>query len=292
MKLFDINLIPVRETEDYIDYITEYEVGKSFYNKEEPYNRDYDDSDIRKYIKEIENKLDSEFKSKLLPIYKDDLLTLPTVEEVCGLESGLETECPEKQLDYFKEGKDKFNGWYWLRNKYDSTNFCFSYGHHGSASCRDASHVHYVRLMLRMKKDNDIKITKNEDSESDSDFLFPRKINILGSDYAIEFKNVEDDTRLTEGSNAYTDIYEKKIVIANLEDKKNYPYAADHPESRLARYKHTLRHEIIHAFFYESGLGPAANVDKLTWYSNETLVDFLAIQSGKLFEIFNEYNLL
>jgi len=137
-----INLIPVRETEDYIDYITEKEVGISAYNKEEPFNRDYDDSDIRKYIKEIENKLDPNFKSKLLPIYKDDLLTLPTVEEVHGLESGLETECPEKQLDYFKEGKDKIIGWYWLRNKHDLTYFCYNGG------------AGYVRLMLRIKKEN------------------------------------------------------------------------------------------------------------------------------------------
>jgi len=149
-----IDLIPVRETEEYIDYITEKEVGRSAYNKEEPFNRDYDDSDIRKYIKEIENKLDTDFKSKLLPIYKDDLLTLPTVEEVCGLKSDLKTKCPEKQLNYFKEDKDKFIGWYWLRNKHYSAYFCYSHCPSGYASCNYASDVVYVRLMLRMKKEN------------------------------------------------------------------------------------------------------------------------------------------
>lgn len=45
-----------------------------------------------------------------------------------------------------------------------------------------------------------------------------------------------------------------------------------------------LRHELIHAFFCEAGLDD--------YSSNEQLVDWIAIQSPKIFKIFQELEIL
>jgi len=42
MKLFDINLIPVRETDDYIDYFKEKKEEKSVKKKQKHLNQDKD----------------------------------------------------------------------------------------------------------------------------------------------------------------------------------------------------------------------------------------------------------
>lgn len=46
------------------------------------------------------------------------------------------------------------------------------------------------------------------------------------------------------------------------------------------------RHEIIHAFLYESGL------DVESWARNEEIVDWLALQIPKMVRIFKEVNCL
>ena len=49
--------------------------------------------------------------------------------------------------------------------------------------------------------------------------------------------------------------------------------------------KKVLRHEIIHAFLYESGLwNNSGNIKN--WAQSEELTDWIAIQSPKLFKVF------
>jgi len=49
----------------------------------------------------------------------------------------------------------------------------------------------------------------------------------------------------------------------------------------LEKYrKQVIRHELVHAFLFESGL------DASSWGKNEEIVDWIAIQSLKLFEAF------
>lgn len=54
---------------------------------------------------------------------------------------------------------------------------------------------------------------------------------------------------------------------------------ADNFEIKVKRYNEVLRHEIIHAMFYESGL--------MEYCDNEELVNYIAMQTPKLFDIFN-----
>ena len=50
-------------------------------------------------------------------------------------------------------------------------------------------------------------------------------------------------------------------------------------------YKKTLRHELVHAFLYESGLFNNTNSD---WAKNEEVVDWIAIQFEKMLKVFIE----
>ena len=47
--------------------------------------------------------------------------------------------------------------------------------------------------------------------------------------------------------------------------------------------KKLIRHEIIHAFLFESGLGENSN-----WAQNEEMVDWLAFQIPKVVEVFQK----
>ena len=56
--------------------------------------------------------------------------------------------------------------------------------------------------------------------------------------------------------------------------------------------KETLRHEIIHAFFNESGLQDSANKFDGAWSKNEEMIDWFAIQPPKIFKLFKELDIL
>lgn len=107
-------------------------------------------------------------------------------------------------------------------------------------------------------------------------------VNILGAMYKIEFKNIADDP-LLKNANGYTDPTVRKIVISNKEpdcDVKDF--------SCLQRK--VMRHEIIHAYFEESGL--SANVENLDQGVPEMHVDWFAIQAPKIYQTYVELGIL
>lgn len=61
-------------------------------------------------------------------------------------------------------------------------------------------------------------------------------------------------------------------------------------EMRL--WQRELRHEIMHAFLNESGLSDSSNRFDGAWAKNEEMVDWLAIQSPKIFSTFKKMNIL
>lgn len=79
----------------------------------------------------------------------------------------------------------------------------------------------------------------------------------------------------------YCDKSSKKIVVTteNLELENFAEYQ-----------KKCLRHEIVHAFMYESGL--AENWEHKNFGQEETVVDWVAIQFQKLLEIFKKVGAL
>ena len=100
------------------------------------------------------------------------------------------------------------------------------------------------------------------------------KVNILGETYIIKKSNAKKDSNLVK-ADGYIDTSTKTIVLADLESEKNDYNALDNMEKYADK---VLRHEIIHAFLFESGLA--------CYGSDEKIVDWIAVQYPKLKEVF------
>lgn len=102
-------------------------------------------------------------------------------------------------------------------------------------------------------------------------------INVLGTTYGIHERSAAEDALLEE-FDGYCDKTTKLIVIAKQEE-----------DCELGSYeayrKKVLRHEIIHAFLFESGLHECWKHED---GHDETYVDWIAVQFPKLLEAFVE----
>ena len=111
-----------------------------------------------------------------------------------------------------------------------------------------------------------------------------RTINVLGTDIRIHFRKESEDPHL-ESCDGYYDHSESLIVVKIPEPDVNSIRDLESYQKKV------LRHEIIHAFLYESGMGHcSAPVD--SWATNEEMVDWFAIQSPKIFKVFREQRLV
>ena len=105
------------------------------------------------------------------------------------------------------------------------------------------------------------------------------KVNVLGTEYEIILD--APDELLPEDAEGAVDVTLKRIVIAEFVVDRNSV------KDLNAYRKKVLRHEIVHAFLYESGLwNNSGHVN--AWGQNEEITDWIAIQSPKLFTAFKE----
>ena len=104
-------------------------------------------------------------------------------------------------------------------------------------------------------------------------------VNILGTQYKIRI--IEESDRCSECGDGLTDFSTKEIKLLRL--KQEPMSMAD-----LKKYqKLVLRHEIIHAFLFESGLNSSSHLAG-AFALDEELVDWIAIQSPKIWRAFKE----
>lgn len=105
-----------------------------------------------------------------------------------------------------------------------------------------------------------------------------RIVTVLGTDYNI--KVIKPDEMMKE--NDYVGLcscLKKEILVSDLSDKD------DLNDVQKENYqKEILRHEIIHAFYNESGLQSSCLAFDGPWAKNDEMVDWLAIQMPKIFE--------
>lgn len=104
-----------------------------------------------------------------------------------------------------------------------------------------------------------------------------KKVNVLGTEYTIK----NDDSIVSQGVDGLCKSYNKEITIRS---KDNMLCPDDSEEIKELRYKEVLRHELIHAFFDESGLDDYSN--------NEQLVEWIASQFPKMMKAFKETDCL
>ena len=101
------------------------------------------------------------------------------------------------------------------------------------------------------------------------------KVNILGQEYKIKLE--KNETEKLKGKDGYTELYAKKIVIRDN-------FYTSHPgfiKQSGKLKKAILKHEIVHAFFHESGIA-------LTYGDDEALVDWIGMQLEKMYDAFKE----
>jgi hypothetical protein len=112
-------------------------------------------------------------------------------------------------------------------------------------------------------------------------------ISILGSPWNVYIGNKDIFPHLAE-----VDGYEDSSIRAIFVDECKVDATDTSKKADLQRYQaEVLRHEIIHAFLYESGLDSNSQGTD-SWARNEEMTDWLAIQSPKIFRVFKDLHLL
>ena len=113
-----------------------------------------------------------------------------------------------------------------------------------------------------------------------------KTVDILGSKWTIKY--VDDDPEF-EQANGYTNDAAREIVIENVKTSDD-PLSFD-MQSQYTNQKRVLRHELIHAYLYESGLGDSSNSCD-AWAVNEEMVDWFARNIPKMIITFKELKCL
>ena len=85
-------------------------------------------------------------------------------------------------------------------------------------------------------------------------------------------------------------VLRKKIVICDLYTWDRWKYESK--ETLRKCMQETLRHEIVHAFFNESGLKESSNGCESGWAKNEEMVDWIALQLPKIYKACESVNAL
>jgi len=110
-------------------------------------------------------------------------------------------------------------------------------------------------------------------------------VNVLGTEYNVIFDTLAENNMYKQ-CDGYCDFYDKEIHV-----RKHIKEDADHDEMTISEksmriYENKcLRHELIHAFMFESGLDCNSN-NVEGWARNEEMVDWMAIQMPKIMDVY------
>ena len=104
-----------------------------------------------------------------------------------------------------------------------------------------------------------------------------KTVFVLGTEYEIMTDVPEEG--MPENADGACDVTTKTIWIAKLEVDRNSVKNMDSYKKKV------IRHEIVHAFLYESGIADCS-MDCDSWATNEEMVDWFAIQAPKIIEAF------
>lgn len=110
------------------------------------------------------------------------------------------------------------------------------------------------------------------------------KVDVLGAEYTIIQETKEQRAKVSKNRDydGYCDTTSKNIYINEISEENGYVW-----EDLIAHRNRAIRHELIHAFLFESGLDVSSE-----WAENEELVDWIAIQFPKISEMFESLGTL
>ena len=113
------------------------------------------------------------------------------------------------------------------------------------------------------------------------------KVNVLGTEYTIIVKKYTEEEAFERRSiDGFCDGYTKEIVVCDMHTYKGWEHETE--ATIIACQKEVLRHEIVHAFFNESGLQDSTLEYGGGWAKNEEMVDWLALQIPKIYKAFEQ----
>lgn len=117
------------------------------------------------------------------------------------------------------------------------------------------------------------------------------KVNILGTTYTITKKKFDEEESFARLSiDGFCNGLTKEIIVCEMKTYKGWDHETE--DTIIAAEKQTLRHEIVHAFFNESGLMDSSSVYSGAWVKNEELVDWIANQGEKIYKAWKEADCL
>lgn len=112
-----------------------------------------------------------------------------------------------------------------------------------------------------------------------------KKVSILGTEYKLLFVPCENGRLTAAEADAIIDETTKEMIVGIFKPDSCSVANLDEYQRK------TIRHEIVHAFLYESGL--AENSGRVnSWATNEEMVDWIARQHNKLHRAFEEVGAL
>lgn len=118
--------------------------------------------------------------------------------------------------------------------------------------------------------------------------------DILGTTYNIVIVNSESADVYKKYLGATYGMYNMKYPSIYTVSPE-YFHTGDEKTNKLM-FNKFLRHRIIHAFFYESGLCDTKFNDSIfnakSWTDNEKMVDWFACQFPKITKVFNELGIM
>lgn len=116
-----------------------------------------------------------------------------------------------------------------------------------------------------------------------------KTVNILGTKYTIRMvSHGQDEYMERMHFGGYCDGTSKEIVVLKFGTIPDPEWANARKEDVARKERETIRHEIVHAFLNESGLGWDSMPVERAWAKNEEMVDWIAIQFPKIAKVFKE----
>lgn len=103
------------------------------------------------------------------------------------------------------------------------------------------------------------------------------KVNVLGTEYTIVRNAKREEYSWIQGNDGCCDFTTKLILISPMEVGNTTMQALEKYEEKV------IRHELIHAFLFESGLDVCSD----NGTRNEELVDWIALQFPKMEKAFS-----
>ena len=137
--------------------------------------------------------------------------------------------------------------------------------------------------MLLTTSEEFIKKVKEE-----MNYDLPTKIAVMGTDFDITYTTEEDDPTIKGKSGVcYSLLHKIKIDQWIYLDDADGSVSETEKASKLLSLLAILRHEVMHAFFFQSGLDT-----QCSFAVDEMLIDWLSLKMPEIVDVMNENHLV